>query len=320
MNRRRVSVALVERSFSLSRLSWFAEWLDSAEACLSTGRLSSRRSAYALSCYCWSFCRSAFSESKVSHSDSIRRVVNVARNTTPIAWHIRACTCTYTYIHIYDRAAYQRRYVRNESWKKDRATRREIHETRADLWGGYVVSRQLVRVKCQDICRYSQVGDACARARPARKPAWTRAERNFTVTPSWSWLGTKNSVRTPRREGARSLYLNHQRNYIWTEKHNIEVERCLEQRFRDPVDCGFLWVLGWPKSNCVSSFCVCKRENFIDASTILFTFCHLSDLRVLSRRKKKRISRLIWYPCRYSIGKFSKSDTVVIRRLLHRTY
>lgn len=101
--------------------------------------------------------------------------------------------------------------------------RRKIHETnRFTTWYVYV-SRQLVRAKCQEICRYSQVENAYARARPVKKPELTRARPSFTVTQSWSWLGTKNSEEILRQEDAPSSY-EFYFEIINIEKENDDVE------------------------------------------------------------------------------------------------
>lgn len=84
--------------------------------------------------------------------------------------------------------------------------RRKIHETNRFTTRYVYVSRQLVHAKCQEICRYSQVENAYARARPVKKPVSTRARPSFTVTQSWSWLETKNSEGILRQEDAPSSY------------------------------------------------------------------------------------------------------------------
>lgn len=102
--------------------------------------------------------------------------------------------------------------------------RRKIHETnRFTTWYVYV-SRQLVHAKCQEICRYSQVENAYARARPVKKPVSTRARPSFTVTQSWSWLETKNSEGILRQEDAPSSY-EFYFEIINIEKENDDVER-----------------------------------------------------------------------------------------------
>lgn len=60
--------SVLQRFFSLLKHSWYLGFLDSvaATACISIDRESTGQSAYISSCYSWSFCPPASSESKVS--------------------------------------------------------------------------------------------------------------------------------------------------------------------------------------------------------------------------------------------------------------
>ena len=142
---------------------------------------------------------------------------------------------------------------------------------RADLWRGYVW-RQLVRVKCQEICRYF-AGRRCVCTSKACKEAGVDTCRTkFYCYTELILTGDQELGANTTTRGCTKFVFQLSTEIYYGQKYKHWSSNDENWRFRDPLDCGFLFRWVGQKGTALFLFCASERTNFSRETNTLLIY------------------------------------------------